>query len=293
MFVSETTNNCPVPNGVLVIIGGAEAKETSEEPAPQENPQHDIGMEVLSCFVKLLASEHAIVEVITTASSDKPEESFDNYERSFKDLGVHQVNHIHHDDRGQVKLTDELKQRLSAAHGVFITGGDQLKLTAVYGGTDLLLLLKQRYIADKLVIAGTSAGAMAMSTPMIYQGVGRDEMIAGNVKVTTGLEFLRDVCIDTHFVNRGRFVRMSQVVATNPTSIGVGIEEDTALVVKNGKEAEVVGCGMVIVINGYQSHSTNIYRHGTDEPLTIRGLNVDILSVGEKFVIPELNPPHK
>ncbi|WP_345950674.1 cyanophycinase [Mucilaginibacter sp. PAMB04274] len=287
----EENNTCPVPNGTLLIIGGAEAKEDNQE-AEKNDSRYSIGMEVLSCFVNLLEAEHAIVEVITSASSSEPEESFKNYERSFKDLGVYQINHIHHDNRADVKL-DELEERLTAAHGVFIAGGDQLKLTAVYGGTDVLLLLKQRYIHDRLIIAGTSAGAMAMSTPMIYQGVGRDEMIAGNVKITTGLEFLRDVCIDTHFVNRGRFVRMSQVIATNPTSIGVGIEEDTAMIVRNGKEAEVVGCGVLIVINGYESHGTNIHNHGDDEPLTIRGLNVDILSKGEKFIIPELNPPHK
>ncbi len=144
-----------------------------------------------------------------------------------------------------------------------------------------------------MVIAGTSAGAMAMSTPMIYEGAGKDEMIAGHVKMTTGLEFLRDVCIDTHFVNRGRFVRMSQVIATNPTSIGVGIEEDTAMLVRNGKDAVVVGCGVIIVINGFQSHGANIHNHADDEMLTVRGLNVDILSKGEKFTIPEINPPHK
>jgi cyanophycinase len=282
-------NTCPTPNGALLIIGGAEAKEDASK---KDGNASSIGMEVLSCFMQLLSSEQPVIEVITSASSDDPEDSFKNYEQSFKELGAYVVNHIHHDNRDDVVLAD-IEARLKAAHGVFLTGGDQLKLTAVYGGTDVLLLLKERYIFEKLVIAGTSAGAMAMSTPMIYQGVGRDEMVAGNVKITTGLEFLRDVCVDTHFVNRGRFVRMSQVIATNPTSIGVGIEEDTAMVVRNGKDAEVVGCGVIIVINGFQSHGTNIHNHADDEMLTVRGLNVDILSKGEKFTIPEINPPHK
>ncbi len=282
-------NTCPVPTGALLIIGGAEAKEDASK---KDGNASSIGMEVLSCFMQLLDSEQPIIEVITSASSDDPNDSFSNYEKSFKELGAYVVNHIHHDNRNDVVLAD-IEVRLKAAHGMFLTGGDQLKLTAVYGGTDLLLLLKERYIHENLVIAGTSAGAMAMSTPMIYEGVGKDEMIAGHVKITTGLEFLRDVCIDTHFVNRGRFVRMSQVIATNPTSIGIGIEEDTAMLVRNGKDAEVVGCGVVMIINGFQSHGTNIHNHGNDEMLTIRGLNVDILSKGEKFTIPEINPPHK
>lgn len=282
-------NTCPIPTGALLIIGGAEAKEDASK---KDGNASSIGMEVLSCFMQLLDSEQPVIEVITSASSDDPNDSFNNYEKSFKELGAYVVNHVHHDNRNDIVLAD-IEARLKAAHGIFLTGGDQLKLTAVYGGTDLLLLLKERYIHENLVIAGTSAGAMAMSTPMIYEGVGKDEMIAGHVKITTGLEFLRDVCIDTHFVNRDRFVRMSQVIATNPTSIGIGIEEDTAMLVRNGKDAEVVGCGVVMIINGFQSHGTNIHNHGNDEMLTIRGLNVDILSKGEKFTIPEINPPHK
>jgi len=98
-------------------------------------------------------------------------------------------------------------------------------------------------------MTGTSAGAMAMSTPMIYAGVARDEMIAGNVKVTMGLEFLKDLCVDTHFVDRGRFVRMAQVIAANPSCIASGIEENTALIVKNGVQAEVIGFDVVIIID--------------------------------------------
>ncbi|GAB2690994.1 cyanophycinase [Mucilaginibacter koreensis] len=288
----EIKNDCPVPNGILMIIGGAENKGDEAKNKERQPEAQTIEMEVLNCFVTLLDKPNPHIEVITSASSSEPEETFKEYKAAFEKLGAGTVNHIHHDKREEVKL-DEVQERLTAAQGVFLAGGDQLKLTSVYGGTDMLLLLKQRYIHDRLVIAGTSAGAMAMSTPMIYQGVGRDEMIAGNVKVTTGLEFLRDVCIDTHFVNRGRFVRMAQVLATNPTSIGLGIEEDTAIIIKEGRLAEVVGCGVIIMINAHQSHGSNIAQADKGEMLTIRGLQVDILSKGETFVIPEINPPHK
>ncbi|MDF3078713.1 MAG: hypothetical protein K0S09_2602 [Sphingobacteriaceae bacterium] len=277
---------CPAPTGVLVLVGGAEEKNGDAD--KKESTQ----MEVLEAYVKTIKVQKPTIEVITSAGTADPEASFRAYEASFKSLGAAKVNHIRHDAREQVDI-NELKERINSADGVFFAGGDQLKLTSIYGGTELMYLIKQRYIHNNLVVGGTSAGAMAMSTPMIYAGVGRDEMIAGNVKITTGLEFLRDVCVDTHFVNRGRFVRMAQVIATNPSAIGLGIEENTALVVRNGTDAEVVGCGVVIVIDGKHSHGSNITNFNDEELVSIRGLQVDILSKGEKYTIPQMNPPHK
>ncbi|MBS7564063.1 cyanophycinase [Mucilaginibacter sp. Bleaf8] len=284
-------NSCPVPNGILVIIGGAEDKGQQEDKEKESAELDPERMQVLKTFMEVMGVDDPHIEVITSASSEG-EESFKDYQQAFQQMGAKTINHIHHDERGEINF-GELEERLNKAHGVFFSGGDQLKLTSLYGGTKTLYLLKQRYIHDGLIIAGTSAGAMAMSTPMIYQGVGKEEMIAGHVKITTGLEFLRDVCIDTHFVNRGRFVRMAQVIATNPTSIGMGIEENTAVIIRNGKDAEIIGGGVVIIINGYNSRGTNIAQASNDEMVTIRGLQVDILSKGEKYEIPEINPPHK
>jgi cyanophycinase len=278
--------SCPAPAGTLLIIGGAEDKGNSPPEAV-----NSVKMEVLKCFINLLDKGKTIVEVITSAGSADPAGTFLQYENAFKALGAVTVGHIHHDAREQVDFK-AVEYRLNAAGGIFFSGGDQLKLTSLYGGTPFLVLLKKRYITDKVVIAGTSAGAMALSTPMIFHGVGRDEMIAGNVKVTTGLEFLRDVCIDTHFVNRGRFVRISQVLAENPSSIGIGIEEDTAIIVREGKEAEVVGCGVIVIIDAQHSYGTNITDHANNVPITIRGLQVSILSRGQRYDIPQLNPPH-
>lgn len=117
-------------------------------------------------------------------------------------------------------------------------------------------------------------------------------MTAGEVKITTGFEFLKDVCIDTHFVHRGRFVRMAQVIATNPACIGIGIEENTAIVITEGRNARLVGCGVVIIADGEKSHSTNITAFDGHKKITIRDLNVSILSQGETFNIPARNPPH-
>ncbi|TSD66433.1 cyanophycinase [Inquilinus sp. KBS0705] len=276
-----------VPNGVLVIVGGHEDKGGG----PQDNIQQTHhNKEILDAFTKLIKNEDATIEVITTASAEGVE-SFNEYDQAFKALGVKQIGHIHHDRRADA-LGDDLSNRIMRADAVYFSGGDQLKLTSIYGGTKLLLNLKERYIYDGLILGGTSAGAMAFSTPMIFAGNKQVQQIAGEVRLTTGLEFLKDVCIDTHFVDRGRFVRMAQVVATNPTCIGIGIEENTAIIVKNGVDAEVIGSGVVVVIEGFKITDSNIVDFGLNKTIAISDLNVHLLSNGGKYQIPRHNLPH-
>lgn len=281
-------NECPVPNGILVIIGGKENKGEAPEKELQRENFERLG--ILKLFVELIKKESAAIAVITTASS-LPSEVFDDYKKAFTELGVQSLDHIHHDSREEV-LKDDSADRIQKADAVFLTGGDQLKLTTIYGGTKLLVKLKQQYIKQGMVVGGTSAGAMAMSTPMIYAGNQDVQQITGAIKITTGLEFLKDVCIDTHFVDRGRFVRMSQVIATNPTCIGIGIEEDTALVVRNGVEAQVYGSGIIIMIEGQEITQSNILNFGKKDAISIRNLKVHLMSKGDEFVIPQSNPPH-
>jgi cyanophycinase len=280
---------CPVPNGALVIIGGHENK--GEGPEKEIQREHFVRLEVLERFVKECRSDNCRIEVITTASSEG-DESFADYQKAFADLNVKQVGHIHHHNRLEA-LDNKCLERIQKANGVFFSGGSQLKLTSIYGGTDLLTLLKERYIYEELVIGGTSAGAMAMSTPMIFGGAEGSELMSGEVKITTGLEFLKDVCVDTHFVDRGRFVRMAQVIATNPTSVGIGIEENTAIIVRNGIEAEVVGSGIIIIIDGHQLTSSNVEDYEKKPPLSIHDLKVHLLAGGERYIIPQKNPPHQ
>jgi cyanophycinase len=194
--------------------------------------------------------------------------------------------------RREVLEDTSLETQVEDADAFFFSGGDQLLLVSLYGGTSFLTRLKERYINEKIVIGGTSAGAMAMSTPMIYAGSKEVQELAGEIKVTTGLEFMKDVCIDTHFVHRGRFIRLAQVIATNPTCIGVGIEEDTAIIVRNGLDAEIIGSGTVIIFEGYRISQTNIDEFGSKKLITIRDLNVHILSKGDKYDIKHINPPH-
>ena len=287
-------NECPTPNGILFIIGGHEQKigENKKDKNDKKGEARHIELDVLKTFVKLIPKQNPLIVVVTSASSEETKETFNEYKETFQEFCTCEISQIHHETRADL-LKDLEEELISQADAVFFCGGDQLKLTSIYGGSKFLTLLKERYIHDKLVIAGTSAGAMALSTPMIYAGTNRNEMIAGNVKITTGLEFMRDVCIDTHFVDRGRFVRMAQVMATNPTSIGIGIEEDTAIIVRKGVDIEIVGNGVIIIINAHKSYGTNITEFNNDKTLSIRNLTVHILSAGETFKLPEDNPPHR
>jgi cyanophycinase len=283
-------NHSPVPLGVLVVIGGKENKG-EDGPDNKKKPADFIKLEVLKAFKDATHKREPVIEVVTTASSEGAE-AFNDYVKVFEKIGITNVGHIHHKTRKEV-LDDPLTERIKNADAFFFSGGDQLLLTGIYGGTQFLTHLKERYINYPIVIGGTSAGAMALSTPMIYAGSEEVQEIAGKIKVTMGLEFLKDVCIDTHFVHRGRFVRMSQVIITNPTSIGIGIEEDTGIVVQNGRQMQVVGTGLVTIIEGFDIVQANIKDFSEDKPITARNLKVHLLSDGDNYELLQINPPHK
>jgi cyanophycinase len=271
----QQENDCPTPSGKLMIIGGGKEREA-----------------ILKHYVDLIEVDNPVIELVTSAGSVDVEDTYREYREMFEKHISCTVNQIHHDRREDIQA-DDVEQRIKAADAVFFAGGDQLKLTSIYGGTGFLFLLKYRYIYEGLLVGGTSAGAMVLSTPMIFAGTGADEMIAGQVKITTGFEFLRDVCIDTHFVARGRVTRLAQVVATNLSTIGWGIEEDTAVIVENGTDARVVGKGVVLILDGKESFGNNITEFDKHQAISIRNLKISILPKGERFDIHQMNPPHK
>lgn len=287
---NQHENHCPSPKGTLVIIGGKENKG-EDAPSNKKKPSDFIKLEVLEAFKHATHKREPLIEVITTASGEGTA-SFHDYQKVFEKIGITRVGQIHHNSREEV-LADPMLERLKNADGVFFSGGNQLKLTGFYGGTEFLTYLKHRYIHEQIAVAGTSAGAMALSTPMIYAGNEDVQELGGEIKLTTGLEFVKDVCVDTHFVHRGRFVRMAQVVITNPTSIGLGIEEDTAVIIKNGSEMDVLGTGLVIIIEGFKITSSSIKEFSEDKPVSARDLCVHLLKDGDTYLIPQVNPPHK
>ncbi|WP_210464565.1 cyanophycinase [Rufibacter roseolus] len=273
-----------VPSGTLIAIGGAENKgdEPEDDSMNSENANFE-KTEILSRFVKELKGRNPLVLVIPTASS-LPEELGPSYVKVFHDLKVKNVEVVDIRNREDA-CKEEYIELVRKAAGIMFTGGDQLKLTSILGGTDFMRLIKERYYNDSLVVGGTSAGAAAMSTQMIYQGMSGAGFIKGSVSITAGLELLNDVAIDTHFITRGRIVRMAQMLATNPTFIGVGLEEDTGIVVKEGKELEVIGSGLVVIVDGRGSTHTNIYEVEEGVPVTMRDLKVHLLGKGDTYTL--------
>jgi cyanophycinase len=287
----ENKTECPYPSGILVIIGGKESKG-DDEASDRKKPSGFVKSEILQAFAELSDKKYCNIQVVTSGSQEG-ETMFKEYKKAFNDLGHTAIGHIHHTTRQEVLEDKNLLKKTKDADGLFFAGGDQLVLTSLYGGTPFLTELKERYISDNIVIGGTSAGAMALSTPMIYAGNQEVQEISGEIKVTTGLEFLRDVCIDTHFVHRGRFIRLAQVIATNPGCTGIGIEEDTAVIVRNGQDGEVIGSGTVIVILGLYIEESNMGNFSEKKPVSVRNLQVDILAPGDKLQIIQANPPHR
>ncbi|MBD2723329.1 cyanophycinase [Hymenobacter armeniacus] len=283
----QSESTCLPPKGVLIAIGGHEDKS----PKPGTDPDAEYAPDsILRRFVSEVGRNKNIL--IVPVASEDPKAAAKDYIDVFTSLEAGKVEVLDLQTRAQGHGDEALRQ-LEEADGFMFTGGDQLRLTALLGGTPWLKRLKERFTHDDIVIAGTSAGAAAMSTPMIYQGRDNQGMLKDEIHVTTGLQFVHDVAIDTHFVARGRIIRMAQIIATNPGCIGLGLEEDTAVVIRDGRELEVIGSGVVTVVDGQDCTDTNIYRIQSGEAITIRDLRMHILSCGEQYTLPVQEDLHR
>jgi cyanophycinase len=289
---NHTKPSCPTPKGKLLAIGGSENKgKKPEEGSNQENNNNFAHMEILEKFCKELKGDNPLIAIVPTASSE-PEEMGKDYIAVFKKIGMTNLEVVPILEREDANKP-EICTIFEKAAGVIFTGGDQLKITSILGGTSCMQILKERYTHDEIIIAGTSAGAAALSTPMIYSGKSDGGFLKGDVYITTGLEFMRDVAIDTHFISRGRISRMAQAIATNPQCIGIGLEEDTAILFTEGKEMEVLGSGLIIVVDGMNMSYTNIAAVETGTPVSIRDLRIHMLGKGERYTLPILDQQHK
>ena len=223
--------------------------------------------------------------VVVPTASEEPEVSAKDYIDLFLSLGLKHVEVLNVQSRDEANSVAAL-ELLNRADGVMFTGGDQLRLTALLGGTLVLERLTERYLREPIIIAGTSAGATAMSTPMIYQGRNDAGFVKDEIHITTGLQLLRDVAVDTHFIARGRIVRMAQIIATNPGCIGLGLEEDTAVLITTGSELEVIGNGIVVLLDGHECTGNTIPEVKPGEVFSIRDLRLHLLAKGQRFRLP-------
>jgi cyanophycinase len=202
-------------------------------------------------------------------------------------MGFKNVGHMHIQNRDDANV-QEYVERVKKSHAILFSGGDQFRLSTILGSTDVLDAVMAKYNEDpEFMVAGTSAGAMAMSRVMIYEGDNSEAMLKGDVKTSSGFGILDCCIVDTHFVRRGRFTRLSQAVAMNPSCIGIGLGEDTALIIKKGNEAECRGSGMVVMIDGSKIKHTNIAYVDEGCAIRIENLIVHVLAKGNGFRLKE------
>lgn len=272
-----------LPKGRLISIGGAEDKGTDAEPNfTMKNNLNFFELQILQRIVLETGGIDKNIEVITTASSI-PEEVGDGYVKAFGKLGCNNVRVMHIKKREDT-LNPEYIHRIKTCDAVLLTGGNQLRLSTIIGGTEIHKTLAHRYHEEeKMLIAGTSAGAMAMSNTMIYQGSSSEALLKGEVKLTAGLGLLKDVIIDTHFVKRGRFGRLAEAVASNPSCIGIGLGEDTGLLITDGYMFEAIGSGLIIIIDGHNINYTNIADVQYGSPISIENLIVHVMAKGNHY----------
>jgi cyanophycinase len=270
------------PKGILIPVGGAEDKGTDLELGIiSRNNLNFMEIGILKSIVNEIGNNDARIEVVTTASQI-PDEVGENYIDAFFKLGCQNIGHMKIRNREDVMQKDYY-DRLKACDAIMFSGGNQLRLTSIFGGTEFLELLIERYYNERFVIAGTSAGAMAMSNTMIYQGNASNAHLKGEVKITTGLAFVKDVIIDSHFNKRGRFSRLAQAVASNPSAIGIGLGEDTGVIIKKGYEMEAIGSGAVVIIDGRHIRHNNIADIEEGTPISVENIIVHIMEKGNRY----------
>ncbi|MCE3280545.1 MAG: cyanophycinase, partial [Bacteroidetes bacterium] len=275
-----------IPKGKLISVGGSEDKGTEiDAKFVQKDQLNFFEFGILKRILQEMKGVDSYVEVITTASQI-PEEVGENYIKAFGKLGCKNIGVIHIKKREDA-LKPEYLERIRKADGVMFTGGNQLRLSMIFGGTEFLKIIVDRYHNEEFVIAGTSAGAMAMSSTMIYQGSSTGALLKGEVKITTGLGLIKGVIIDSHFVTRGRFGRLAQAVAGNPGCIGIGLGEDTGVLVKEGNKMEAIGSGLVLIFDGHNIRHSNFADIEDGQPISIEHLVVHVMAKGNFYYLNE------
>lgn len=252
--------------GNLIIIGGAEDKKGNKY--------------ILKEVCSKLDKENDDF-VIATIASELPEELGNEYKCIFENLGVQNIKILNIMERkdaynkSNVELIDD-------ASIIFFTGGDQLRITSMIGGTPLYIKMQDLYRRG-CTFVGTSAGASVMSDTMIITGPNDDSPKKCTLKMAPGLGLIKGVIIDQHFAQRGRIGRLLVGIAENPQSLGIGIDEDTAIVVSEKGQFKVIGSGAVYVIDGNNITYSNVSEQHPDEILSIFNLRLNILKCGDKF----------
>jgi cyanophycinase len=260
--------------GHLVIIGGAEDKYNERR--------------LLRKFVAL-AGESAARILIVPVASDYPEFSADVYTQTFRNLGLQHVKVLRATSR-QAVIDADAEQLLEDATGVFLSGGDQMRLVSMLGGTEFARLLEERVRHSPLVLAGSSAGASGMSAAMIVRGDATPHPHKSAIRISPGLGILQNIIIDQHFTERGRLSRLITAVSYNPRQLGLGIDENTAVIISNDGTLEVHGHGTVTIVDGSRITYNDIAEVEDVQPFAVAGVQLHILRDGLRYDITHRAP---
>jgi cyanophycinase len=261
-------------NGHLVIIGGAEDRVDDKT--------------VLTRFIELCGGADSKIVVITAASS-VPDKMWDIYDEAFGELGVSNRRPVHIHARADADDADTAQQ-VAQADGIFMSGGDQKRLLAMIGGSSVGAALHHAARERGACIGGTSAGASAMSAHMLADGKAEPQPEKGAVTLGAGLGLAQHVIIDQHFTERHRLARLLSAVAQQPSLLGIGVDEDTALIVERGVGIEVTGHGAVTVVDGRDAMS-NLADVGERGCLELIDVRLHLLPSGSRYRLAEAPAP--
>ncbi|MBL7712863.1 MAG: cyanophycinase [Chitinophagaceae bacterium] len=270
------------PKGTLLIIGGAEDRGDDYIPKIAAKDAEFKRYEILN---ELLPREKKAKIELVTIGSDLSPKAKKNYKAAFIRIGYSNVGFINIGSRLEAQEQEYL-HRLQEACAIFFSGGDQFQIATILGGTAIAELVKTRYYKEAdFIVAGTSAGAMVMSSVMMAETSTDEAMLKNDLRTSGGFGLLEHCIIDTHFVRRGRFARLAHAITVNPDKLGVGLGEDAALIIRKGTEAECRGSGMVVVIDGKGIRQTNIADTRDNCPVFVGNLKVDILISHCRFLL--------
>jgi cyanophycinase len=252
-----------VRKGTLIVIGGKEDKQGEKK--------------ILNEIANQVKRSKLIIASI---ASQLPDEVWAEYRRLFNDLGVKNIEHLTIDTH-QDALSNEKVAVLDKAKCVFFTGGDQVKITSKIGGTPIMNKITDIYKKGG-IIAGTSAGAAIMGKIMLVGGENGESHKVGNWMMAPGLGFIDNIIVDQHFAQRGRIGRLLGAVALNPGVIGVGIDEDTSIIIKDNS-FKVLGTNAVYVIDGRYVTTTNVSEAAAENTMSMHDIRLHILAEGQGF----------
>ncbi len=276
-----------IVKGKLVIIGGAENKGES---AANHDEHYDDFLKngILARVIKeSRAGKNSRIEIVTTASG-VPEEIGNDYLKAFRKLEAENCGVLHIKTREEAAKPDVMK-KIGKCDILFFTGGNQMRLTSVLGGTPFYDAMLEKLKTDsKFIYAGTSAGAAAASESMIASGKGADSFQKGEVTTTTGFGLIENVVFDTHFIQRGRIGRLLQLIATNPKILGIGLEDNAGLLITNNNtKMEAIGPGPTVVVNGRTIINSNLLEIRDGAPISIENLTFHVMSKTDVYDLKE------